>query len=222
MTELSLPVLVHIAAGAVGLLSGASALAVRKGKAVHRAAGTLFLISMSIMGSTGAIIAALEPDRLSLLAGILAVYLVTTSWVTVRRADGMIDAFETWAFCVAFAVSVSAMFLASVAAAGGEGGLDGNAPEPFVVFGSIAGLAALLDIVVINRGRIAGVHRIARHLWRMCAALAIAASAFFLGQPDYFPESVRGTWVVFTPPLAALGLMVFWLLRVWFTKTFKT
>lgn len=56
----------------------------------------------------------------------------------------------------------------------------------------------------------------------MCAALAIAASAFFLGQPDCFPESVRGTWVVFTPPLAALGLMVFWLLRVWFTKAFKT
>lgn len=220
MSDLPFAIILHITAGAAGLMSGAVALAVRKGETVHRFAGNIFFISMSIMGASGAIIAALEPKRLSVLAGALAVYLVTTSWVTVRRPDGPVGSFEAGALCVALAVSALGLFWASAAASGS--GLDGFPPEPYLAFAGIAGLAALLDLIVILRGRIASVHRIARHLWRMCAALAIAAAAFFLGQPDYFPPSVRGTLVVFVPPLAALGLMVFWLLRVWFTKAFKS
>jgi hypothetical protein len=55
----------------------------------------------------------------------------------------------------------------------------------------------------------------------MCLALAIAAAAFFLGQPEYFPESLQGSLWLAIPPLAALGAMLVWFVRVWLSRDFK-
>jgi hypothetical protein len=51
----------------------------------------------------------------------------------------------------------------------------------------------------------------------MCVALLIAAFSFFLGQPQVFPASVRGSALLYIPEIAVLGLMIFWLVRVRFT-----
>jgi hypothetical protein len=71
---------------------------------------------------------------------------------------------------------------------------------------------------LILRGGISGAQRITRHLWRMCVALFIAAASLFLGQPNVFPASVRGSFILFVPEVAVLGLMIFWLIRVRFTR----
>jgi len=42
-------------------------------------------------------------------------------------------------------------------------------------------LAAAGDVRMLVRGRVLGAKRIARHLWRMCFGLFIAAGSFFLG-----------------------------------------
>jgi hypothetical protein len=47
--------------------------------------------------------------------------------------------------------------------------------------GSVCLLAALGDIRMLVRGGVLGTKRIARHLWRMCFGLFIAAGSFFLG-----------------------------------------
>ena len=60
---------------------------------------------------------------------------------------------------------------------------------------------------------------IARHLWRMCFALFFASSNFFLGQQKVMPASIRGSKFLYVPEIIVLGLMIFWLLRVLFTKT---
>ena len=44
----------HIGGGIVGLLSGAAALALRKGSRPHRMAGNVFFVSMLIMAAIGA------------------------------------------------------------------------------------------------------------------------------------------------------------------------
>ena len=73
---------------------------------------------------------------------------------------------------------------------------------------------------VLQRG-VFGVQRITRHIWRMCVALLIAAFSFFLGQQQVFPASVRGSPLLLVPEIAVLGVMVFWLVRVRFNKTFS-
>jgi uncharacterized membrane protein len=61
---------VHIVAGLLGLLSGAVALAALKGGPLHRRAGTLFAYSMLALSGSGVVLAVLQPDRISSVAGL--------------------------------------------------------------------------------------------------------------------------------------------------------
>src|ERR1700737_1212187 len=55
---------------------------------------------------------------------------------------------------------------------------DGIPAAGYFVFGSVALLAAALDVGMFIRGGVSGVHRIARHLWRMCFAMLITTISF--------------------------------------------
>jgi hypothetical protein len=75
---------------------------------------------------------------------------------------------------------------------------------------------------MLIRGGVLGVHRIMRHLWRMCFGLFIATGSFFLGQgTKVFPAFVLKSNVLFIPAILPLLLLIFWLLRVRFTSAYK-
>jgi len=211
----------HITAAGVGILSGATALLARKGSRLHRRAGNWFLISMLTMSGIGASVAPFLPQRGSVLGGVFTFYLVATSWVTVRRKEGSVGHFEIGALLVALGVAVTGVTFGVQAANSPTGLLDGIPPPPHFVFAAAATLAAALDLRMILRGGVFGAQRIARHLWRMCVALLIATTSFFLGQPQVFPASVRGSPLLFVPEIVVLGLLIFWLIRVLFTNWFK-
>jgi uncharacterized membrane protein len=66
--------LFHIFAGVVGLLSGATAMALRKGSRRHEIAGQVFVVAMLCMGSSATYMAVMDPlgDVINVLMGILA------------------------------------------------------------------------------------------------------------------------------------------------------
>jgi predicted histidine transporter YuiF (NhaC family) len=59
-----------------------------------------------------------------------------------------------------------------------------------------------------------GAKRIARHLWRMCMALLIAAFSFFIGQAKVIPRPIRIVPLLMVPPLLVLFTMLYWMWRV--------
>jgi len=67
---------------------------------------------------------------------------------------------------------------------------------------------------MIGNGGIAGVSRVARHLWRMRLGLVIATGSFFVGQPKYVPDVLKDTGLNVVPMFAALALLAFWMIRV--------
>jgi hypothetical protein len=91
----------------------------------------------------------------------------------------------------------------------------------YAVWGAIGLMCIGGDIRLLARGGIFGAQRIARHLWRMSFALFFATGSFFLGQQKVFPSYLRGLKIWFVPPLLALLLMIFWLVRVRFSKAYK-
>jgi hypothetical protein len=210
---------IHIAGGTLGLVSGAAALSLRKGSRPHALAGTLFFGSMLVLGGTGAAIAAVKPERITAAIGILTCYLVATSWAAARRRDGRAGRFEALALAVALACA--AALLAFGVQALPTGRLDSLPPQPAFAFAGLAALAAALDLNFILRGGVSGRQRIARHLWRMCAALLIAAFSFFLGQQKVMPLAWQGSPLLFVPPLAVLAAMLFWIVRVRFARAFR-
>lgn len=208
---------VHIAAAGVGLLSGAAALLSRKGGRLHRMAGNVFFVSIMAMSGIGAYVAPFlpRPQLGSVVAGVLTFYLVATSWVTVKRKEGSVGVFERGALFVAFSTAIAGLTL-------GLRSPSDAPPLAYFVFAGVAALAAALDLRMILRRGVSGAQRIARHLWRMCAALFITSASFFLGQQQVFPASVRGSPLLFAPEIVVLVLMVFWLVRLRFAVRFKS
>ena len=82
------------------------------------------------------------------------------------------------------------------------------------IFGAVGVLAAAGDLRVIRRRGIQGARRIARHLWRMCFAMWVAAASFFWGPPRRVPEAIRIPALQAIAVLAPIAVMVYWLWRL--------
>jgi uncharacterized membrane protein len=217
-----LPILVlHICAGILGLLSGAAALSFRKGSRWHRVAGNIFFVSMLGMSTAGAYLALMKHQMNNVFGGVLAFYLVTTAWATGRRRDGETSIFDWGALLVALAVGAIILTYGFEVANSPTGPKDGIPAGMYFFLGSVALLSAAGDVRMLVRGGVFGVHRIARHLWRMCFSLFIATGSFFLGQQQVFPHWLRKTNVLFLPAILPLILLIFWLFRVLFTNAYK-
>jgi len=211
-----LPILIiHICAGVVGVLSGAAAMSFRKGTRRHRVAGNVFFVAMLVMGSSAAYLS-------NVVGGLLACYLVATAWLTARRREGETSIFDWAAFLFALAVGVVIM-IDGLRIISGSIPRKAGVPVGMILFlGSVALLAAAGDIRMIVRGGVFGRQRIVRHLWRMCFSFFIATGSFFIGQPQVFPAFIRRTNLLFVPGILPLVLMIFWLIRVRFTKAYKS
>lgn len=76
----------HILGGSLAIAGGYAALFARKGGAVHRSAGMLFVYAMLAMG-IGAAVVGLARDKPAWLGGPMVVYFVITATRTVRRGS---------------------------------------------------------------------------------------------------------------------------------------
>jgi hypothetical protein len=211
-------IVLHIVGGGTALLAGAAALSTRKGGRLHARAGTIFFGAMLLLAGSGALMAGLIGERGTMTVGIMTLYLVATSWVTARRRDGRTGRFEIAALiliCACAAAQLSFGLIGVNAANGRFDSLPGAVHFPFAALGA---LSACLDLNYILRRETGPRQRIARHLWRMSAALLIAAFSFFLGQQKVMPVEWRGSPFFFLPELAVLAAMIFWLFRVRFAR----
>jgi hypothetical protein len=100
--------------------------------------------------------------------------------------------------------------------------------------GSVMLLAAAGDVRMVVRGGVFGAKRIARHLWRMCFGLFIAAGSFFLGPSNrplrllstvglgqHLSPALFSTTLYFILTLLPLVLLIFWVVRVRFTNAYN-
>lgn len=212
----------HITAGTLGMLSGFVAAFLRKGSRRHGLAGNVFVISMLTLSASGVYLAIMKSQPGNILGGALTFYLVATAWKTARRRDGEGTGIFDWAaLLVVSAVGATQMTYGLEAAMSHTGLKYGYSPGPYFFMGSVAVLAATGDVCMLVRRGISGTPRIARHLWRMCFALFIAASSIFLARPHLFPDLLRKAGVLVFLSVLPLLLMIFWLLRVRFANAFK-
>lgn len=205
----------HIAGGVGSVAGGVGAMTFRKGEHWHRLAGTVFFASMLTLGSTAAVIGVVMREPGNVFGGLFVCYLVGTAWVTARRREGSAGRFEAGAALLSASVAVLAAL--GVAKAAGAHQVGPTIVATAVMCG-LAAIAAAGDIHVVLRHGLAGAQRVARHLWRMCVAFAMAAGAF-VTQPSMFPHPMP---VLLLAALAPLALMVFWLLVVALTGRFRT
>lgn len=82
-------------------------------------------------------------------------------------------------------------------------------------------LAAIGDLRLLVRGAISDAQSVARHLWRTCVGLFIAAGSFLLAQQTLMPALLRGSPLLLIPAFAPLVLMIFSLVRLRLMNMFR-
>lgn len=208
---------IHVLAGGLALASGAVAMAAVKGGDRHRKAGRIFVGAMWVMSILGAGMAAVSDKRgtvVTVIAGLLTFYLVSTALLTMRRPVQQARGWIIGLMLMGLAVGLSAIGLGLATMAGAGGRLAGLPPALYFIFGGVAVLGAALDARMLHVGAIDGAHRLARHLWRMELAMFVAAASFFLGQAKQFPDPIRKSGLLAIPVFIVVLHLVYWLVRV--------
>lgn len=212
---------IHVLAGTLGLLTGYAALYASKGSVAHRRIGMVFVCTMLTMCLFGMVIAigqGVAPD-VNVPAAVITAYLIITAVTTVRPAFAGDRAMHIALMLTALGIGVAdARFAAEALANGGT--RNGMPAFPFLMFGTVAFLGVAGDARVLRSGALAGPRRIARHLWRMCFALFIAALSASFQFSRMVPSQLRAP-VMLVPMLVALGCMCYWLWRVRLRKSLR-
>ena len=213
---------VHVAAGALAILLGAVALIVRKGGTLHRRSGMLFVYAMLVMGITASILEFFRSAAATnVVAALMSIYFVGTALTTVRPPS-------RWTRAINIAALLVATGLALVSILGGVKGIStpglNSAGVPFRTIGvmsfvlaTVLLLSAAGDLRIMRSGMPRGGPRLARHLWRMCFALFIAAGSFFSIRArvaKVLPEPFTTGPMRALPILLLFGAMFYWLWRV--------
>jgi hypothetical protein len=226
--------LVHICAGTLGLLSGTAAMSFRKGSTRHVLAGRVFVVSMLTMAVVAVYLAIMRHQPNNIGGGILTFYLIGTAWLTARRRDGETSRLDWFLFLVPLALGILTWMNGVKVVRSGASSQDGVPVGMTFFMGSVMLLAAAGDVRMLVRGGVFGAKRIARHLWRMCFGLFIAAGSFFLGPSNrplrllsavgighHLSPALFSTGLYLILTILPLILLIFWLVRVRFTNAFK-
>ena len=223
MNALPNPLLpIHIAAGGLALVLGSIALVAKKGGPTHRRVGLLFVYAMLVMGTSASVLALRNsPSDPNVVAFILTAYFAGTGLTTVRPVS-------RWSRRIDIVALTVVVLLALGTIANGMKAF--NSPflspggVPFRIIGMMSFflamvmlLAAAGDVRVLWLGARRGGARLARHLWRMCFALFIAAGSFFSIRErvaTILPEPFTTGPMRALPILLLFGAMFYWLWRV--------
>ena len=213
---------IHIAAGGLAIILGAVALSVKKGGTIHRRSGLLFVYAMLVMGVSASILSLLKgrADG-NVLAGVLTAYFVGTALTTVRPVSSWTRRINAVALTVAVVLAAGCAF--SGARLINTPGRDSNG-VPFQTAGVMSLIVAALlvmaaagDVRIMRFGMPRGGPRLARHLWRMCFALFIAAGSFFSVRErvaTILPEPLTTGPMRALPIVLLFGTMFYWLWRL--------
>jgi hypothetical protein len=206
----------------------------RKGSPRHVLAGKVFVASMLTMGVFAVYLAIVRHQPNNIGGGILTFYLIGTAWLTARRRDGETNRFDWVALLIPLALGILNWMTGIKVVRSGASSLDGVPVGMTFFMGSVCLLAAAGDVRMLVRGGVSGAKRIARHLWRMCFGLFIAAGSFFLGPSNrplrllstvglgqHLSPALFSTTLYLILTLLPLILLIFWLVRVRFTNAYN-
>ncbi len=215
---------IHIVAGGLAIILGAVALAASKGAALHRRSGLLFVYAMLTMGISGSILALHQSlTNANVLGGFMSAYFVITGLTTVRTVSAWTRRLNSVALLVAIALALIQIGLGFKALASPRGTINGVPFFMLFFLATVTTLAAAGDVRMMRSGALRAGPRLARHLWRMCFALFIAAGSFFSIRArvaKILPEPFTTATMRALPVALVFAAMFYWLWRVRGRRTF--
>lgn len=178
---------IHVVAGGAAIILGAAALLAAKGRPLHRRAGLLFVCALLLMGISGSLLAATRSlTNVNVLGGLVCAYFTVTALTTVRPVSVWTRRLNAAAISLGLALALVEFGLgfSALARPSTISGCAWCHTVDGVPFFMLLFMATIMMLAVAGDVRALRVApraraRLARHLWRMCFALFIAAGSFF-------------------------------------------
>jgi hypothetical protein len=206
----------------------------RKGSPRHVLAGKVFVASMLTMAVGAVYLAIVRHQPSNIGGGILTFYLIGTAWLTTGRRDGETNRSDWIVLLIPLVLGIFTWMNGIKVVRSGEGSSDGVPVGMTFFMGSVMLLAAAGDVRMLVRGGVSGAKRIARHLWRMCFGLFIAAGSFFMGPNNrplrllstvgvgrHLPRALFSIALYLILTMLPLILLIFWLVRIRFKNAYN-
>src|SRR5947208_4134204 len=209
---------IHVVAGGLAIILGGVALLASKGGTLHRRAGLLFVYAMLTMGISGSVLALRQSlTNANVLGGFMLAYFVITALTTVRPVSAWTRRLNAGALVIAVALALLEITFGFKALASPRRAIYGVPFFMLFFLATITTMAAAGDIRAMRSGVLRGGRRLARHLWRMCFALFIAAGSFFSIRArvaQILPEPFLSVPLRALPVLLVFLTMFYWLWRL--------
>src|SRR5262249_29471200 len=179
---------------------------------------------MLTMGISGSVLAVRQSlTNATVLCGIMPGYFVTTALTPVRPVSASTRRLDAVALAAALGLALTEIALGVKALGSPRGAINGVPFFMLFLLAAITAMAAAGDVRVMWSGALRGGARLARHLWRMCFALFIAAGSVFSIPPrvaPVLPEPFTTGAMRALPVVLIFVAMFYWLWRVRGRRTF--
>jgi uncharacterized membrane protein len=201
--------IIHIAAGAIGLITGTINLINRKGDRLHKRIGFVFTYAMIAAGISAIILSILHPNYFLTMVGVFTIYMVSTAYRYIRLRLTEVDN-DPKAFDWLLTVSMGLAGLLFISLGVKTLMASHTFGIVYIVFGLISLLFVRTDIKNY-RGKAA--HRnywLLAHLQRMTGGYIAALTAFLVVNSDYFPSMIPGVVLWLLPTAVLTPLIILW------------
>ena len=198
----------HATVGSFMLVSGAVAMAARKGGSAHRIAGKIYAVATTLVGVTGFTIAVQKNNQFLIATSIFVLYMMATGYrsLYLKQLYKVVKAQQMdWAIMAA--AGAAALFLMGT---GGMGLLHGNySGSVSFVFGFICMTFVFRDFKKFTKGPDDKMHWLYNHISGMAGSYIGAITAFLAVNAGFFgntfnlfvwlgPTVVGVPWIVYT------------------------
>lgn len=200
---------IHIAGGAVGLLSGIVNMIAQKGDSRHKIVGKVFSVSMLTAGLSSLVLSAIHPNLFLFMVGVFTVYMVATGnrylhlkMLNHHQKPQRIDWFLTIAMLLSGVLFVSLGTLNLVK--------SNTFGLVFITFGIIGLLFVRNDFANYRGKSQISNYWLLQHIQRMTGAFIASTTAFLVVNARYFPEYIPSFIFWILPTLIFTPLIIKW------------
>lgn len=199
--------IVHVATGAVSLVTGTMIFLRKKGDAKHRRTGRIFYYAMFIAGLSALFLSIVHPNHFLFTVGIFTLYLVITG-LRYLRLKGSTEDVQSIDWGVSITMLTTSILIALL---GIKGLIAGRSfGIIFMLFGLSGGLFSIMDFYnFIGKFKTRNFWLLV-HLQRMTGAYIASATAFLVVNAKYIPLNIPPLLYWVLPSIVLVPVILFW------------
>lgn len=207
----------HFFVGCVAVIAGFAAFAARKGSFIHRSAGMVFLVAMTLLALSGLWLSIARNILFTVFLSLIALHSFASGWAAAGKMNPFGRLVTKISPLASAGIMVGAVIGGVIAAAAPGGMLNDLPPSAFYILASVAGLLFVFDFTYTKSSAPSEQRRLTRHGWRMGFSFFLATGIFFLGNNHVLPEILRVTAILVTPILAVVIWTLYYAVKTRFS-----